>query len=112
MKGLSSKNSTALTSSSIRAVISAMSALSAKCMRARDFSRLKSRHSTFGRDAMLRMLLIGGALLVPAPAAQTPATFRCTGDDGKEYYGSTHPPPSGGRPAAQANNPGPAVGPL
>src|SRR2546430_9589905 len=98
MKGLSSKNSTALTSSSIRAVISAMSALSAKCMRAQDFSRLKSLHSTFGRNAMLRMLLIGGALMIAPLAAQAQATYRCTGNDGKKYYGSALSLPHVGPP--------------
>src|SRR2546423_11066794 len=53
MNGFASKNSTAFTSSSIRAVISATSALSAKCMRGANLSRLESRHSPFweGRDA-------------------------------------------------------------
>src|SRR5687767_12553576 len=41
MNGLSWKNSTAFTSRSILAVVSATSALSAKCMCGADFSRLK-----------------------------------------------------------------------
>src|SRR5438093_7016331 len=106
MNGLSSKNSTALTSSSIRAVISAMSALSAKCMRAQDFSRLKSPHSTFGRDAMLRLLLIGGSLLIAPLAAQAQATYSCTGNDGKKYYGPTIPMQCVGRPVEQLNSQG------
>src|SRR3981189_1088043 len=42
--GLSSKNSTAFTSSSILAVVSAMNALSAKCMSGANFNRLESAY--------------------------------------------------------------------
>src|SRR2546426_7201079 len=83
-----------------------MSALSAKCMRAQDFSRLKSPHSTFGRDAMLQLLLIGGALLIAPLAAQAQATYRCTGNDGKKYYGSTLSMQCVGRPVGQLKSQG------
>src|SRR5438876_7558573 len=43
-KGLSSKNSTAFTSSSILAVVSAMNARSAKCMSGANFNRLESAY--------------------------------------------------------------------
>src|SRR2546430_16418186 len=42
--GLSSKNSTAFTSSSILAVVSAMNAWSAKCMSGANFNRLESAY--------------------------------------------------------------------
>src|SRR5229473_7912625 len=44
IKGLSSKNRTAFTSSSILAVVSAMNALSAKCMSGANFNRLESAY--------------------------------------------------------------------
>jgi hypothetical protein len=50
------------------------------------------------------MLLIGGAALMIAPlAAQAQATYRCTGKDGKKYYGSTIPMQCVGRPVEQLN---------
>ena len=52
---------------------------------------------------MLRMLLIGGALLIAPLAAQAQATYRCTGNDGKKYYGSTIPMQCLGRPVEQLN---------
>lgn len=53
---------------------------------------------------MLRMLLIGGSALLLAPlAAQAQATYRCTGNDGKKYYGSTIPMQCVGRPVEQLN---------
>jgi hypothetical protein len=53
---------------------------------------------------MLRVLLIGGAALMVAPlVAQAQATYRCTGNDGKKYYGSTIPMQCVGRPVEQLN---------
>jgi hypothetical protein len=52
---------------------------------------------------MLRMLLIGGALMIAPLAAQAQATYRCTGNDGKKYYGSTIPMQCVGRPVEQLN---------
>jgi hypothetical protein len=50
------------------------------------------------------MLLIGGSALLLAPlAAQAQATYRCTGNDGKKYYGSTIPMQCVGRPVEQLN---------
>jgi len=76
-------------------------------MRARDFSRLKSQHSTFGGNAMFRIVLIAAAALLIAPlATQAQSTYRCTGNDGKKYYGSTIPMPCVGRPVEQLNTQG------
>jgi hypothetical protein len=56
---------------------------------------------------MFRMLLIGGSVLLLAPlAAQAQATYRCTGKDGKKYYGSTIPAQCFGRPVEQLNSQG------
>jgi len=55
---------------------------------------------------MLRMLLIGGALLIAPLAAQAQVTYRCTGNDGKKYYGSTIPMQCVGRPVEQLNTQG------
>jgi len=55
---------------------------------------------------MLRLLLIGGALLIAPLAAQAQATYRCTGNDGKKYYGSTIPMQCVGRPVEQLNSQG------
>jgi hypothetical protein len=53
---------------------------------------------------MLKVLLIGGSALLLAPlAAQAQATYRCTGNDGKKYYGSTIPMQCVGRPVEQLN---------
>jgi hypothetical protein len=50
------------------------------------------------------MLLIGSSLALIAPlAAQAQATYRCTGNDGKKYYGSTIPMQCVGRPVEQLN---------
>src|SRR5205085_4878075 len=107
MNGFDSKNNTALTSSSIRAVISAMTALSAKCMRGANLSRLESPHSPFGRNAMLRMMVVAATCaLVAAPAAAQTAqqlTYRCVGNDGKKYYSSTIPMQCAGRVVEQLN---------
>src|SRR5215472_1355087 len=107
MNGLSSKNSTALTSSSIRAVISAMSALSAKCMRGGILTASPTRprgRMAPGRVAMVRFVLIAaGALLALPFAAQAQVTYRCTSPEGKKYYGSTIPMQCMGRPVEQLN---------
>src|SRR5258706_13252913 len=107
MNGLSVKNSTALTSSSILAVVSATSALSAKCMRGADSSRLEFGHSHRRRAAMARLfsrLALLALLAAPLVAqAQGTLTYRCTGADGKKYYGSTIPHAGYGRPLEQLN---------
>src|SRR6266850_6920915 len=59
---------------------------------------------------MLRILLIGGSALLIAPlAAQAQSTYRCTGNDGKKYYGSTIPMPCVGRPVEQLSAAGTVV---
>jgi len=53
---------------------------------------------------MFRTILIAGCALLIAPlAAQAQVTYRCTGKDGKKYYGSTIPAPCFGRPVEQLN---------
>jgi hypothetical protein len=49
------------------------------------------------------MLLVTGALVAAPLAAQTQLTYRCTGNDGKRYYGSTIPRQCFGRPIEQLN---------
>jgi hypothetical protein len=59
---------------------------------------------------MLRILLIGGSALLIAPlAAQAQSTYRCTGNDGKKYYGSTIPMQCVGRPVEQLSSAGTVV---
>src|SRR6185503_11236493 len=101
MNGLSSKNSTALTSRSILAVISATSALSAKFMR-RGFYSLEWSIRRMEGEKMLKTLLLAAGLALPL-AAQAQVTYRCTGADGKKYYGSTIPMQCGGQPLEQLN---------
>jgi len=61
-------------------------------------------HSSFGRVAMTRTLWIGGCALAIAPlVVQAQSTYRCTGNDGKKYYGSTIPMQCVGRPVEQLN---------
>jgi len=61
-------------------------------------------HSSFGRVAMTRTLWIAGCALAIAPlAVQAQSTYRCTGNDGKKYYGSTIPMQCVGRPVEQLN---------
>jgi len=56
---------------------------------------------------MFRTLLIAGCALLMAPlAAQAQVTYRCTGSDGKKYYGSTIPPQCFGRLVEQLNSQG------
>src|SRR5689334_17177413 len=101
MNGLSWKKSTALTSSSIFAVVSAMSAWSAECMGDADFSRVESPPTRLRRLEMaLRFALISLAALLALPldAAAQGATYRCTAKDGKKYYGSTIPRQCAGQP--------------
>ena len=57
---------------------------------------------------MLKKKTIAAAVLLVAPLlayAQQPqqATYRCTGNDGKKYYGSTIPMQCVGRPIEQMN---------
>src|SRR5688572_11240844 len=113
MNGLSWKNSTAFTSRSILAVVSATSALSAKCMCGADFSRLKWSEFALGRVAMrLQLAVWAVAALIGAPQAllaQPKAgeyTYRCVGNDGKKYYGSTIPNACLGRPLELINQQG------
>jgi len=56
---------------------------------------------------MFRRMLIAGSVLLIAPlAAQAQVTYRCTGKDGKKYYGSTIPASCFGRPVEQLNSQG------
>src|SRR4051794_23416647 len=100
MNGLSSKNSTALTSSSILAVVSAMNDLSAACMGARILS-VNPRVLRSVKMAPGLMQLLGGTMawtyallaagLALAPLTAQAQSYRCVGADGKKYYGSTIP---------------------
>src|SRR6478672_3423669 len=109
MKGLSVKNSTAFTSSSILAVVSAMKARSAECKGARILTGLELSEDptrTEGVTMSSRILTICAAALAFAPLAadaQSAATFRCQGKDGKKYYGNTIPPQCYGRLVEQIN---------
>src|SRR5262245_54950291 len=109
MNGLSVKNSTAFTSSSIFAVVSAMNARSAECMGGADFNRLESLEDppqgiTMSRG---RSFLIGAAVLALAPLGADAqignSTYLCQGKDGKKYYGNTIPPQCYGRLVEQLN---------
>ena len=57
---------------------------------------------------MLRVLLIGASalLVVASLAAQAQATYRCTGNDGKKYYGQTIPQACLGQPLELINKQG------
>jgi len=57
---------------------------------------------------MIRKILwIAGCALAAAPlAVQAQSTYRCTGTDGKKYYGSTIPMQCVGRPVEQLNQQG------
>src|SRR3954465_395110 len=109
--GLLSKNSTAFTSRSIRAVISATSALSAKCMGGANLSRLESAESSSQGDAMNKTKTIAAAALLLAPIAAHAQlmSYRCVGNDGKKYYGSTIPMQCMGKPIEQLNSQGRVV---
>jgi hypothetical protein len=54
---------------------------------------------------MIRIAIIAAALALPL-AAQAQTTYRCTGSDGKKYYGSTIPMQCGGQPVEQLNSQG------
>jgi hypothetical protein len=54
---------------------------------------------------MIRIAIIAAALALPL-AAQAQTTYRCTGTDGKKYYGSTIPMQCGGQPVEQLNSQG------
>src|SRR3954451_2861840 len=57
---------------------------------------------------MIRIAIIAAALALPLAAlAQT--TYRCTGSDGKKYYGSTIPMECGGQAVEQLNSQGRVV---
>jgi len=57
---------------------------------------------------MIRIAILAAALALPLAAlAQT--TYRCTGSDGKKYYGSTIPMQCGGQPVEQLNAQGRVV---
>lgn len=60
---------------------------------------------------MLRTILLaaGALLVVPLAADAQGLTYRCTGKDGKKYYGSTIPPQCYGRPLEQLNKYGTVV---
>src|SRR5574339_714853 len=112
MNGLSEKNSTALTSSSILAVVSATKALSAKCISGADSTGRMARIRAHGRVAMKTTTTIFAAtalLLAPLVAhAQNKEqyTYRCVGKDGKKYYGQTIPDACLGRPLELINKQG------
>src|SRR6185295_9914761 len=116
MNGLSWKKSTAFTSRSILAVVSATSALSAKCMCGKDFSRLEWDEIRTGRVAMTPQLkaiataaLIATPLLAFAQAKGTEYTHRRTGSDGKKYYDQTNPTACVGQPLKLTNKQGLAL---
>src|SRR5512139_3863791 len=56
--------------------------------------------------------LAAGFVLLPlvaqaqAPSQPSSSSYRCVGNDGKKYYGSTIPPECIGRPVEQLNNQG------
>jgi len=54
---------------------------------------------------MIRIMVIAAALALPL-LAQAQTTYRCTGTDGKKYYGSTIPMQCGGQPVEQLNSQG------
>src|SRR5678810_1301876 len=54
---------------------------------------------------MIRIAVIAAALALPL-LAQAQTTYRCTGTDGKKYYGSTIPMQCGGQPVEQLNSQG------
>ena len=59
---------------------------------------------------MKKILWMAGCALTIAPlVAQAQTTYRCTGTDGKKYYGSTIPMPCAGRPVEQMNAQGRVV---
>src|SRR5258708_6849421 len=102
----------------MRAVTSAMTDWSAKCMGGADFS---SREGTIGHpggeqgrgDAMGRTLgWISAGMLAAAPLlaqAQASLTYRCAGPDGKKYYGSAMPMQCAGRLVEVLNDRGMVV---
>jgi chromosome segregation ATPase len=55
------------------------------------------------------ILAAGALLVVPLAADAQGLTYRCTGKDGKKYYGSTIPPQCYGRPLEQLNKYGTVV---
>jgi len=64
------------------------------------------------RIALLTAALAAAPLLAPPPAqAQAPAgqTYRCTGKDGKKYYGQSIPPQCVGQPMELLNKQGMVV---
>src|SRR5262245_54803720 len=111
MNGLSVKNSTAFTSSSIFAVVSAMNARSAECMGGADFNRLEfPRRHAQGMTMSKGIFFIGAAALALAPlAADAQSTYRCQAKDGKNDYGSTIPQQCYGRLVEQLNAQGMVV---
>jgi hypothetical protein len=62
-------------------------------------------HSQYGGMQMIRIAIVAAALALPL-AAQAQTTYRCTGSDGKKYYGSTIPMQCGGLPVEQLNSQG------
>lgn len=56
---------------------------------------------------MVRFTFVAAAALLVVPlAAEAQGTYRCTGKDGKKYYGSTIPTSCLGRPVEQLNSQG------
>src|SRR5262245_37481699 len=104
----------------MRAVISAMTDWSAKCMGARILTVRKGRighlPGSWGQgmgDAMGRILgSIAVAVLTAAPLyaqAQGALTYRCQAADGKKYYGSAIPMQCAGRLVEVLNSGGMVV---
>src|SRR6185503_9859317 len=113
MNGLSEKKSTALTSSSILAVVSATKALSAKCISGADSTGRMALIRAHGRVAMrTKTTVFAAAALMLAPLAadaqtnKEQYTYRCVGKDGKKYYGQTIPEACLGRPLELINKQG------
>ena len=129
MNGFSAENSTAFTSSSMRAVVWAMKARSAVCIRAvRKVARIlagraRSTPARPGRynllnpssmrgDVMVRFMpcvaLAAGALIA-IPLAVNAQSYRCVGKDGKKYYGQTIPNQCIGQPVEELDKQGVVV---
>jgi len=125
MNGLSSEKSTAFTSSSIFAVISAMKLRSAECMKkvARRVARILAGstraalgalelNTLAGRkgEEMFRNIAIGAAVTALAAAAlplhAAELMYRCTSKDGRVYYGQTVPNQCIGQVVEQINSQG------